>query len=77
MLWIQRSGLMLIRVKGPVAVGDKLVMSPGHDYLVKESGDTTPIVGEAREANASAEVRLIQVMAPAGGGGTGGEALWA
>jgi len=84
-LWVQHSGLLLVRVNGGtlqstvgeekiyVEVGDKLVRSLGHDYLVKEADgdDGAPVVGEARERVGIPGVRLIQVMAPAGGAGTG------
>lgn len=84
-VYVQHSGLMLVRVKGgspqtvgakqiSVNVGDKLVRAIGQDWLVKQSdGDAdAPVVGVARETINTDEVRLIWVMAPSGGGGGGG-----
>jgi len=79
--WIQNTGLMLARVKGPVSVGASVARAAAEDYLLSQSAAESgaPVIGTTREAIDDGDVRLIQVMTPAGGGGGGdsGPALWA
>jgi hypothetical protein len=81
-VFVQTTGPMLARVKGGtqqsanlhIEIGDKLCLEPGENYLVKEDDSTSgaPIVGEARERITEDKIKLIQIMAPSGGGGDGG-----
>lgn len=67
----QVSGPMLARVLGPVAVGDAVGRSNGHDYLAV---DATVTVGVAQQAITSAVVQLITIDRIGGGGG--GDCRW-
>lgn len=70
---VQRTGLALARVQGPVSVDDSLGLASSAtdwEYLVK---DGTPSVGKAQQEITGETVTLIQVALGSGGGG--GEVL--
>ena len=65
-------GIILVRAKGPVVVGDTLGKEAGADYLAV---DGEPAVGKARQAISGTGVQLIETSV-GGGGGTGGDGRW-
>lgn len=58
-LEVQRSGDILVRVKGPAKVNDTLSLVTGHDYL--SGAATKAIVGKALQQISGTDVKLIRV----------------
>jgi hypothetical protein len=71
---VATEGTVLLRVMGPVNVGDMVGRSNGHDYLVVASSPT-PLVGQAQQAITTGVVRLINVRIGSGGGSGGSTQL--
>jgi hypothetical protein len=81
---VRKTGDAPVRVEGPCAAGDILVRQAGADYLVPQSrGDlNAPIAGVAQQAIADPNdhnpvVLILVTLGQAGGGTTGGDAVWA
>ncbi|HTH49340.1 MAG TPA: hypothetical protein VMB21_17620, partial [Candidatus Limnocylindria bacterium] len=67
---VLRSGWVMVRVKGPAAIGDSLGRSDGHDYLVVD-GENTALT--AQGVIDGTDVKLIWADF---GGGAGGGNRW-
>lgn len=81
-LQVQTTGMALVRVRGPVIVGDTLVAAPGAtskdtpvlergSYLIKQTETSTaPVAGTAKAPITTAVTKLIWVLLGQGTGGT-------
>lgn len=74
---LQKQGTFLARVKGPVAFGEGVGLSPGNDYLEKpaRADEQALVVGVAEMAIGNSDIRLIPVLAGARSASTG-RAVW-
>lgn len=75
---VQQSGRPFARVTGPVAVGEVLVQSAGHDWLVGQdsAADAPPSGFKADEAVAAGALALIPMRAAGSGGGGSDTLVW-
>lgn len=71
----QAAGVILARVKGPVAFGNVLGRANGEQALIRSGGGES--VGTAMQAVPEGVVRLIRVRASGAGGGSDMDARWA
>lgn len=70
---LQRNGVALIRVKGPVSHGDTVGLSPEHDYLEK---DKTPAVGVVQEDHTGGTTVALLLVRIGQATSSGGDARW-
>lgn len=80
-LYLQKTGEILARVRGPVSAGEIVAQSAGNDFLAGKASAaaTAPEVGKAQWPLAEGVTALIPVLVGAGGGtvAAGGPARWA